>query len=144
MYIYIAREYNTFMRTKTFKCGASIEHNLPTNRLHATLAQCVANMQEAVGWSVPDACLLHLQVPATVLMQGFLLSFAESTGVANKFLQNLTSPAWASKAYIAAADTMCYTYRGDTTTINPYWAIDFDTETGCDTYVRDQLRLTDG
>jgi len=139
-----AREYNVFMRTKTFKCGASIEHNLPTNRLHATLAQCVRNMQEVVGWAVPSGGLLHLQVPATVLRKGFMLSYAESSVATDKFLQNLTSPDWASKQYIAAADTMCYTYRGDTSTINPYWAVDFDAETGCDTYVRDQLRLTDG
>jgi len=139
-----AREYNSFMRSKSFKCGASIEHNLPTNRLHAALAQCVASMQEPVGWAVPDGGVLHLQVPATVLRQGFLLSYSESAGAANRFLRNLTSPAWASKTYIAAVDTMCYSYRGDTSTINPYWAIDYDIETGCDTYVRDQLRLTDG
>ena len=139
-----AREYNSFMRTKTFKCGASIEHNLPTNRLHATLAQCVRNLQQAVGWAVPAGGLLHLQVPAAVLLRGFLVSFTESGTGESKFLQNLTSPKWASKEYIAAFDTMCFSYRGDTSTINPYWAVNYDTETGCDTYVRDELRLTDG
>jgi len=139
-----AREYNSFMRTKTFKCGASIEHNLPTNRLHATLAQCVSNLQEAVGWTIPAGSLLHLHVSAAVLRRGFMLSFSETRAANTKFLQNLTSPAWASKEYIAAFDTMCFSYRGETSTINPYWAVNYDTETGCDTYVRDVLRLTDG
>ena len=105
-----AREYNSFMRTKTFKCGASIEHNLPTNRLHATLARCVRNLQEAVGWAMPARGLLHLHVSATVLLRGFLLSFTETSADNNKFLQNLTSPKWASKEYIAAFDTMCFSY----------------------------------
>ena len=101
-----AREYNSFMRTKTFKCGASIKHNLPTNRLHATLCRCVQQLQEAVGWAVPAGGLLHLQVPAVVLLHGFLLSFAESAGAGTKFLQNLTSLAWSSKEYIASFDMM--------------------------------------
>jgi len=138
-----AREYNSFMRTKTFKCGASIEHNLPTNRLHATLSLCVNNLQEKVGWAVPAGGLLHMRVPADVLRRGFMLSFKESRGEDSKFLQNLTSPAWATKKYIAALDTMCSTRGGETTTINPYWAVDYDTKTGCDTYVQDNLRLTD-
>ena len=46
-------------------------------------------------------------------------------------------------ALLLALETMCWLHCGETLTMNLYSAVDFDTTTGCDTFARDSLRLTD-
>jgi len=68
----------------------------------------------------------------------------EATPAGDKFLQNLTSGDWASDAYVSMFDVVSFELSGETHTINPYWAVDYDVKTGCGTFEQDGLRLIDG
>jgi len=139
-----AREYNAFMRSKSFRCTTSVAYHLASNQLHAALRQCLGHLRDDVGWQLPAGGVLHMEVPAAVLLQGFLASFAENGPEHTKYLEKLTSADWANSEHVSTFDVMCYQLQGETHTINPYWAVDYDVTSGCDTFRRDALRLIDG
>jgi len=90
-----AREYNAFMRTRTFCCAVSLAYHFTSNCLHDSLRTCLWRLQDAVGWQLPAGAVLHTRMPASVLLRGVLMSYAESVPT-----QCLTSTAWADQDHV--------------------------------------------
>ena len=140
----LAREYNSFMRRKTFECsGEVIKTHLQTNKLHGMLQQCLSDLREDVGWRLKSKGVLRLQIPSSVLLHGFLASFQESDTTDSTFLGNLTHRDWIKSKYVALQDQMCYSSKGKADVINPYWSTHFDAVHGCDVLHRNGLTLID-
>ena len=140
-----ANYYDSFMRKKTFVCadGADLNMEATTNPLHTRLKSCVQNLQVNVGWTLSIDTTLQLKVPRSLLVDySFIVSFATHIQQEEKFLHDITSD-WAKATYVSHFEAMCYKHAEVVNTINPYWAVNFDVDTGCDTYVRNSMRLID-
>ena len=149
-----ARDYDSYMRLKNFECGSgTLRYNTQSNGLHDRLQTCVKSLQEKVGWIIdsqscsetaPGCNTLQLEVPRSLLVDhDFIVSFATTVSPEEKFLQHITSDKWTGETYVSSWETMCYQSSDKVHTINPYWAVNFDVDTGCDTYVRNSMRLID-
>ena len=77
-----------------------------------------------------------------MLLADHLLSFSESN-TDETFLRNLTHSRWASTNYHDSSEMLCFADLGIVHTINPYWAVNFDTSLGCDTRRQGELPLVD-
>lgn len=136
-----AQEYDTFMQTKNFECGnGDADLTSSTNILHERIMDCVDAMQEDGGWIVPSLKRTRISLSQTILSNGFFLSFAESR-TDDRWLSNLFS--MKISELNSAADAICYMSKEKPEVMNPYWAGDFDFETGCDTSVKGGIRYFD-
>jgi hypothetical protein len=142
-----AKTYDDFMRSKKFECqdDRTYKPTLETNRHHRFLRACVSEMKEDSGWVVEGGYVLHVEVSADVLLEGFFPSFIESEKEPG-FLDSLFSDEWASK--VDTRNNICFQDRGLPRVMNPYWAGHYDYRTGCDVEAvgdyRQSLRRVDG
>ena len=73
-----AKEFTEFMSKKTYECVDNkneLSFGSETNRLHKLLRNCVSEMKTKVGWQVPSGKQLQLEVPASVVLNPFILCF---------------------------------------------------------------------
>lgn len=126
-----AQEYDKFMENKGFECGSSdIDLQSATSVLHLRLKSCVDAMQQDGGWEVPALQKIRIHMSPAMLTQGFYLTFTE-TRTGDRWLSQLF--AMEISDLNSASDAICYMADNDPVVMNPYWAGDFDFETGCDT-----------
>ena len=143
-----AKTYNDFMRKRTKACkdDKRMVLNVETNTAHRRLRNCVASMNQNIGWLI-DAYdgspgVVQIEVPSDILMNGFYLSFMERVA-GDLFLDDITNSKWVNSKHTAAENLVCYqTYEGNAIPLNPLWAGNFDVVTcpagvscGCDTRV---------
>jgi hypothetical protein len=132
--------FNDFMRSKRFECQETdYESKANTNMLHQRLEKCVDEMQSDGGWLVDANAAARIQVSWSVLA-GFFLSFTEYRE-GDRWLAGLFNDDVAMLN--AENNAVCYMTTRGPQVINPYWAGDFDIDTGCDTSLRGGSRFVD-
>ena len=77
-------------------------------------------------------------------MSGFFPSFFQTHTDELLFLENITSPLWVHAEYADLDAHWCESIANrPPRVLNPFWAGDFDVNTGCDTYSHDSVRYID-
>jgi len=124
-----ASELNTFLKNKKWNCGEETwRPEDVTNPQHQRLRDCVEHLSVDIGHILPEAEILKLTPHADILLNDFILAFSEVTE--DKFLNDLTSNQIARQAELSRQ--ICYTVNERVQSINPFWATNFDIQTGCD------------
>lgn len=135
-----AVSFADFMLTKQFACRDDryVSTQSETNTLHRRLRYCVQELQEATGWQLDgassatattDGNVLQIDVPASVLLAGFMPTFSSSAS-GRQHLEELFSEDWALRVDLRLA--VCSVDDRGAYVLNPYWAGMFDRVTGCD------------
>ena len=136
-----AADYDTFMADKGYECRENdIDLKSSTSLLHQRLGDCVDAMQDDGGWVVPQYKTVRISSSKDILTQGFFISFTE-TGTDDLWLSDIFS--LRTSDLNSANDAICYLSSLKPEVMNPYWAGDFDFETGCDTSTADGIRYFD-
>ena len=136
-----AKTLNEFMRTKRFECQEhTYDAKSSTSMLHQRLGQCVQAMELRGGWEVDQSAAVRIRMSKQVVTGGFFLSFTQRVA-GDRWLSDLFSDDIAMQN--AETNSVCYMTARGPAVINPFWAGDFDIETGCDTALRGGNRLID-
>lgn len=138
-----ARTYNAFMESHKLNCqptNSGFDFNAESNWVPPLMRMCLDEMKTDLGWKQPSRSLMTVQVSASVLHDGFYPAFSELQSE-DAFLDNLFSKQWASRQDPTHA--ICFQRDGmrEARNINPYWAGDFDFDTGCDTQLLNNDRF---
>lgn len=135
-----AASYNRFMQTKGFECVDDYDSKQSTNVLHQRMSKCVDSMQDTGGWIVDNLGGVSVAVTRDLLEQGFYPSFLQSS-IDDRWLTELFSDDVAMRN--SESNSICYVTETGPKTMNPFWAGDFDIETGCDTSLAGATRFID-
>jgi len=138
-----AREYSEFIKNKGYECrdGGEYDPKSETNVLHQRLRECVDSMQSVGGWVVESGQRVRLHVSRDILEKGgFFLSSVEFRD-GDQWLSELFS----DRVTMANSETnsICFMKSDGPQVMNPFWAGDFDIETGCDTSMLREIRYID-
>lgn len=134
--------YNNFMQTKLFNCDddSEIDFAATTNIHHIQMRECVEKMSTEGGWQIKQNENLEFDLPRGVFLNGFFPTLIQSRED-DEYLTNLFSSSISNQN--DHVDAICFSGGDKPQLINPYWANEFDIDTGCDVSNYDGIKKID-